>query len=263
MLRRGLIVAGVAVLVLGIWAGALGQEDPFASLSGPVAKVETWAYKAGEETGGSVGVWAAHEAVTYDGDGNPVESLTYAEDGSIEHRYVRSYDEGGRLLQVETYGGEGELEATSSYAYEDGVRVESFYDASGNLQRTVRYELDADGNIVRATREGQNPGEVESYWESTYTPDEEPLTLRMYDEKGELSFAIDYRYDADGYDVVSTFTLYVLGAEFMKTESGTIIAEADAHGNWTEKRVYDHTDISGEMTWTLAETHHRVITYRE
>lgn len=263
MLKRALMVAAMAILVLGIGVGVLGQVDPFSSLASSVAAVETWVFKVTDESSGSVESWSGHDAVSYDSGGRAVETITYAEDGSIDVRYVRSYDEAGRLMQVEAYGTEGDLQTNSCYTYEDGVRVEATYDASGNLQQTVRYELDADAHVVRATREGESQGEGESSWESTYTPDGEPNGLRMYDDQGNLSFAIDFDYDTEGFDVVSTFTLYVLGQAFMTVETGVKIVARDDHGNWTEMRSYDHKDVSGEMTWVLNQITRREITYGE
>jgi hypothetical protein len=256
------MIAVSVVLVLGIGVGVLGQVDPFSSLSSSVATVETWVVKVADD-GGSADVWVSHDVVNYDAEGRSVETITYAEDGSVEQHTVRSYDESGRLMQAETHNAQGDLEARSCYTYEGGVRVEASYGGSGDLQRTVRYELDPEGHVVRATREGQGTDEVESSWESTYSPDGEPLTLRMYDDQGDLAFAIDFNYDVEDYDVVSTFSLYLLGEVFMTVENGVKIVARDEHGNWTEMRSYDHKEVSGEMTWVLSQVSRREITYRE
>ena len=263
MLKRALMVAAMAILVFGIGVGVLGQVDPFSSLPSSVATVETWVFKVTDGSSGSVESWSGHEVVNYDGFGRAVETVSYTEDEGIDVRYVRSYDETGKLLQVESYGPDGGLLSSSCYTYEDGVRVEATYGASGDLQQTIRYELDDDGHIVRTIREGEGTDEGDSSWESTYTPDGEPNGLRMYDDQGDLTFAIDFNYGADGYDVVSTFTLYVLGTEFMSVETGVEIAARDDHGNWTEMRSYEHKEVSGEMTWVLNQITRREITYRE
>jgi len=263
VLKMALITAGALGLVLGLGIGGTGQVDPFSALPSSVATVETWVVKVTDESGGSAERWSGHEIVTYDSSGRSVETITYAEDGRIDVRHVRSYDEAGKLLQVETYGPEGGLQSSSCYTYEDGVRVEATYDASGDLQQTIRYEFDEEGHIVRAIREGEDTDESSSSWESTYTPDGEPNGLRMYDDQGNLTFAIDFDYGADGYDVVSTFTLYVLGSKFMSVETGVEIVARDGQGNWTEMRSYEHKEVSGEMTWVLNQITRREITYRE
>ena len=84
----------------------------------------------------------------------------------------------------------------------------------------------------------------------------------MYNDEGELLTTMDYRYSANGMDVVSTFVVYLLGSEFMRFERGTVLVEIDEYGNWTEKRSYEHKERFGKVEWVLTNIYRREITYR-
>lgn len=254
------LVAAILVLIVG--AGTFGQGDPFQGLNGPVAKVERWSYKTEEKFGDTVEVWNAHTVNMYDADQNCIESIHYTKTGNIDERYVRTFDGSGRMVQIDEYNWLGNLESKTVATYEGNVQISRDYDGAGDLEIAYDTELDANGNIIRITIYDVDSGDVSSVVENTYTSDGEPLSTRMYDDKGELFGTMDYRYDVDGMDVVFTIVAYLLGSEFMRSETGTILAKIDEYGNWTEKRSYEHKERFGRVEWVLTDIYRREITYR-
>jgi len=254
------LVAAILVLIVG--AGTFGQGDPFQGLNGSVAKVEQWSYKTEEKFGDTVEVWDAHSVDTYDADQNCIESIHYTKTGNIDERYVRTFDGSGRMVQIDEYNWRGRLESKTLHQYEGNVQISRSYDADGDLESAVDIEFDADGNMIRTTMYDVETGDVSAVWENSYTREGEPSSGRMYNDRGELSLAFDYRYDVDGMDVVSKFVVYLLGSEFMRSETGTVLVEIDEYGNWTEKRSYEHKERFGRVEWVLTKIYRREITYR-
>jgi hypothetical protein len=255
------LVAAILVLVLG--AGTFGQQvDPFEGLNGPVAKVEQWSYKTEEKFGDTVEVWDAHSVETYDANQNCIELIGYKKTGSIDERYVRTFDSNGRLIQVDKYNWLGHLVSKSLVQYEENLQIFRSYNADGDLDSALDYELDADGKWVRSTDYDVETGDVSEVWEFSYTREGEPSSARIYNDKGELSASADYRYDVDSMDAVSNFVAYLFGIEFMRSEIGTLLVEIDEYGNWTEKRSYKHKERFGKVEWVLLAIYRREITYR-
>jgi hypothetical protein len=280
------LVAAILVLVVG--AGTFGQENPFEGLNGPVAKVEKWSYKTEEKFGDTVEVWDAHSVETYDAnqnniesihytktgsisehtvntynaDQNNIESIHYTKTGSIHKRTVRTFGSDGRIIQADTYNSRGDLEQTILTRYEGSVRILRSYNAKGDLELAANAEFDADGNLTRMTMYDVKTADVSSVLEYTYTREGKTSSSRMYNAEGKLSTTTDYRYDVDGMDAASTFVVYLLGSEFMRTESRTVIMKTDEYGNWTEKRSYEHKERFGRVEWVLTNIYQREITYR-
>ena len=258
-MRRTFVVA-ILVLVLGVTA--FGQTEPFGRLKGPVAKVGEWGYKVEEKFGNPTEVWDTHSVTMYDVNQNAIETIDYTKTGSVDERYVRTFDNSGRLIQVKEYSWLGNLKGKTLYQYEGNTEIGRSYDTDGDLVSASNSELDADGNSVRRTMYDVDSGNVSSVWENTYTSNGEPLSTRMYDDKGELSITMDHRYDVEGMDYVGTTVAYLLGSVFMRIESGTVITKTDEHGNWTEKRGYEHKERFGKTEWILTNIYRREITYR-
>ena len=255
-------VLTAAICAALISLAAFTQADPFQSLQGPVAKVEKWSYKTEEKFGDTVEVWDAHSVATYNADKNPVESINYAETGSIEQRYIRTFDSSGQLIEAEQHNWLGNLESKILCKHEGNVRISRSYNADGDLESASDTELDTDGNMLRTTMYDVDTGDVSAVWETSYTREREPSSARMYNGKGELSATLDHRYGVDGMDAISTFVVYILGSKFMSTETGTMLVKIDEHGNWTEKRSYEHKERFGKMEWFLTNIYRRKITYR-
>jgi len=254
------LVAAILVLVVGV--GTFGQGDPFQGLNGPVAKVEKWSYKTEEKFGDIVEVWDAHTVNMYDVDQNSIESIHYTKTGSINERYVRTFDGSGRMVQIDEYNWLSNLESKTVVTYEGNVQISRDYDGAGDLESAYDTELDANGNIIRMTIYDVDSGDVSSVAENTYTSDGEPLSARMYDDKGELFGSFDYRYDVEGMDYINTLVAYLLGSVFMRYERGTVLVEIDEYGNWTEERSYEHKERFGKIEWVLTNIYRREITYR-
>jgi len=254
------LIATIFVLILGV--AAFTQAGPFQSLQGPVAKVEEWSYTTEEKFGNTVEVWDTHSVTTYNTDRNPVESIEYTKTGSINKHYIRMFNNSGQLIQVEEYNWLGNLESKTVATYEGNVQTSRDYGAAGDLESAYDAELDANGNPIRITIYDVDSGDVSSVWERTYKSDGDLLSMRMYNDEGELSSTVDYRYGADGMDVISISVVYFLGSKFMNLEAGTMFAKIDAYGNWTEKRSYDHKERFGKTEWVLAHIYRRKITYR-
>jgi len=255
------LAAVILVLVLG--AGTFGQQvDPFEGLNGLVAKVEQWSYETEEKFGDTVEVWDAHSVRTYDANQNCIESINYTKTGSIDERYVRTFGSNRRLIQVDKYNWLGHFVRKSLVQYEENLQILRSYNADGDLDSARNNELDADGNWIRSTNYDVETGDVSSVWEFSYTMEGEPSSVRMYNDKGELSVSFDYRYDVDGLDAVCNLVGYLLGSEFIRCETGTVLVEIDEYGNWTEKHSYEHKERFGRVEWVLTNVYRREITYR-
>lgn len=259
-MKRTFVVAILVLVVVG--AGTFGQGDPFQGLNGPVAKVEQWSYKTEEKFGTTVEVRDAGVVETYDANQNCIESIDYTKTGSIDERYVRTFDSNGRMIQVDKYNWLGHLVSKGLVRYEENLQIYRSYNANGTLESAMDNELDANGNWIRLTLYDVDTGDVSGVTENTYTTDGEPLSTRIYNDKGELSLAFDQRYSVDGMDVIYTSVAYLLGIEFLRYESGTILVEIDEYGNWTEKRSYEHKERFGKTEWILTNIYRREITYR-
>ena len=280
------ITLAATILVMALGVVAFTQAVPFQKLKGPVAKVEKWNYKVEEKFGKPVEIWDAHRVTKYNADDKPIEIIDYTKAGEIQKRRVRTFDSSGRLIQVEDYNW-GTLEGKAVYRYEGNVQIERSYDATGNLKsatdteldkkgnavRTTIYdtgsgktstiiEFDTNGNITRMTAYDVSSGDISSVWENTYTSDGRPLSTKVYNDKGELLIKQDYSYGVEGMDVVSTFIIYLLGAEFKRSKSGIVITKMDKYGNWTEKRSYESKELFGKTEWILTSIYRREITYR-
>jgi len=255
-MKRTLVAA---ILVLAFSAGTFGQFD---GLNGPVAKVERWGYTTEEKFGNTVEVWDSHSVTMYDVNQNNIESIHYTKTGNIDKRYIRTFDSSGQLLQVNEYNSLERLESKTLYQYEGNVQIRRSYNANGDLEIASDIEFDTDGRQVRETLYDVGSGDISSAAEGTYTPDGEPLSIRMYNGDGEVVMTVDNRYDVDGMDYISTSVIYLLGSVFMKGESSTRIIKTDNHDNWLEKREYKHKERFGKKEWVLINIYRREITYR-
>jgi len=231
-------------------------------LNGPVAKVERWGYTTEEKFGNTVEVWDSHSVETYDANQNNIESLHYTQTGNIDKRYVRTFDSNGRLIQVDEYNSLERLESKKLLRYEGNTEIARLYDGFGNLKSADDIELDENGNSIRITTYDVDSGDVAIIGYNTYTSDGNPLSTRVYDDKGEIFAAMDWSYDTEGTGYTTTGMGYLLGSVFMKTESGTRIIETDKHGNWTEEQSYEHKERFGKTEWVLSHIYRRKITYR-
>jgi hypothetical protein len=193
---KKVLTAAILAAILGVTA--FTQADPFQSLQGPVGKVEEWSYKTEEKFGNTVEVWDAHSVTTYNADKSPVESIDYWKMGELQDRYVRTFSGSGQLVQVEKYDWLGNLETQTVYRYEGNIQITRSYDGSGYLKSASDIELDENGNSIRVTTYDVDSGDIALIGYNTYTSDGNPLSTRIYDDKGEIFMTMDWRYDAEG-----------------------------------------------------------------
>jgi len=257
---KKLLITTMAVLILGVVA--FTQTDPFQTLLGPVSKVEEWSYTVEEEFGNAVEVWDAHSVTMYNTDKNPIESIHYTETGSIGERYIRTFDSSGQLIQVVKYNWLGGIEGKTFYTYEGKIQITRSYDGSGHLKSATDVELDEHGNSIQVTDYDVDSGDIALRGYNTYTADGEPLSTRIYDDKGEIFMEMDWQYDVGEMSYTVTGATYLLGNVFMKTESRMVPNKTDEHGNWTEERKYEHKERFGKTEWALTNIYRREITYR-
>jgi len=253
---------GWLVWLVTLVAGVLvAGEEPFSQLNGPILTVEEWRYKVEMRFGKPEEILERHSKTFYDEYLNPIETIYFSLTGEIEERYVRTFDSSGRLVQIIKYDGASRLVAQTTTEYEGFVEFARTYNADGHLISATRREMDAQGRVLRLTTYDVESGEEKATITYSYTPEGYPLLTTMV-VKG-TSTTIEYTYDFEGMDVISQFTLYLLGIKISSKITGTRIISVDQYGNWTEKHTFERKEQFGRVEWVPQYVYRREITYRE
>lgn len=96
----------------------------------------------------STGSLMAYTEYRWDGDRN-IRIDTYSSDGVLRDYFIRTFA-AGNLSSQEKFTENGNSAGKVQYSYENGLLVkEQHYRANGSLERTLFYEYDTEGSIVR------------------------------------------------------------------------------------------------------------------
>ena len=96
----------------------------------------------------SSGSLLAYTEYRWDGDRN-VRIDTYSSDGVLRDYFIRTFA-AGNLVSQEKFTENGTSSGKVEYSYGNGFPTEeSHYRANGSLERTMLYEYDLEGSIVR------------------------------------------------------------------------------------------------------------------
>ncbi len=119
------------------------------------------------------------KSVASDGEGVPQLSAEYDYQGDVlvtvryllpggkeDARFIRTV-ENGVLVEEKTILPDGSVESGRRFEYSDGILVSEELFSGTSVTRSVRYDYDADGNIIRETwsnRNGRDFEVVERRW---------------------------------------------------------------------------------------------------
>jgi hypothetical protein len=96
----------------------------------------------------SSGLLLAYTEYRWDGDRN-IRIDTYSSDGVLRDYFIRTF-ESGNLVSQEKFSENGTSSGKVEYSYQNGLLTEEHhYRANGSLERTMLYEYDQKGSIVR------------------------------------------------------------------------------------------------------------------
>jgi len=237
--------------------------SPFEDLKGPVLQVEKWSYDVEEKFGRTVLIWDGHELHKYDSYLNPIVTTHYLESGGIKERYVREVDDSGKITKIKHFGQNGCVDEAILVKYQEGVQVSRGYDVHGDLVSATDMEFNKNGHPICKTEYDVYTGEISTVSRYTYIETGQLRSQRFYDEEGELTLEVNYRYAANGMEAVCRTCEYLSGSEIFSKQGIRKFFELDTHGNWTEERHYKWSERFGEEKWVLFHIHRREITYRD
>lgn len=187
------------------------------------------------------------QTMSYRPDGTALERVYFAYsfmDGSLRSRNVTTYDEAGNRLAVVSMDPDGNPIAQTVLRYDDNGNLveEASYDAEGTETRRMRYERNADGDVV--VWERYIGGELDERGEIDYDAQGRPIEEREY-EDGRLTQIETYTEPGKVSEVISY-------DEEGQVESSRTVVESE-HG--TERMaIYDADEnLEWDMTWTYDE----------
>lgn len=112
-------------------------------------------------------------SIASDGEGTPLLSAEYSyidnmivlveyllPGGKEEARFTRTLDN-GRAVEEQTVLPDGTVESGRVFEYEGDVLIREIHSAAGNTTKSVRYDYDGDGNIIRETWTNRNGRDYE------------------------------------------------------------------------------------------------------
>jgi TonB family protein len=182
------------------------------------------------------------DLTTYDAQGNRVEVVSYARDGSVSRRTVTTYDSAGRktsvvsykekdqpsskivytlddkgrATQAENYDDKGELTAKTSMRYDEAGRlVERRREEKGEPGSTTTFRYDSNGRMIEWTSVSRT-GETEHKETLTYAPDVTRLESTSFE-----------------HNALTNKTVRVNDRKNRKTEMVLVLGDGKAAWRWS------------------------------
>jgi|GEM_PF-1331049 hypothetical protein len=99
---------------------------------------------------------------------------------------------------------------------------------------------DNNGNSICVSRYDVDAGDVASIGYNTCASNEDPVSTRICNDRGEALMAMNLCYDVDGAAYSITSASDLLGSVFTKNHLRTIIKKSDTYSKQTERWRYEH-----------------------
>ncbi|MCX6290895.1 MAG: hypothetical protein NT126_03945 [Bacteroidetes bacterium] len=139
------------------------------------------------------------KVMKYDSIGQNIETNLYKLDGSLARKFLYDHDSNGNTIEQNIFEPNGTLSDKYKFIYdENGNELEStFYHSDGTLKSKLITKYDGQGNAIEMSSYSSNRT-LDNRIISTYDEKGNPIAEDSYNENGEVIMKVNYKYEFDG-----------------------------------------------------------------